>query len=184
MTDYKHVALDFETSGLRPEDGHVPMTLGFAWRNENGDLESHMFKIQLPGPFQVEALTVNNLSYQSLRDGSAADYDFAICKFLQSRFGDIFKMKGQLVPVGWNVGSFDMRFMHKYFPEAAKFFSHRPLELNTMAFCIEEMFNFQFKKDAKQRAMQFLGENNWHNAEFDAKASLLVFEYGLELLHS
>lgn len=182
----QYVGLDFETSGLRPEEGHVPLSLGFAWESEPL-IAVRYWTFESAGEWDVEAMMVNKLHapVQHSLTISAGEADWELCEWLiEFTEGEL----GTLVPVGWNVGSFDMRFMHKYFPNATKFFSHRPFELNTQVECCAMTLltdtGRTLKEKIKNEIEEEAGDVKWHNAGFDAWASLRAKQLMDELLKS
>lgn len=87
-----------------------------------------------------------------------------------------------LVPVGWNVGSFDMPFVRNTLPLSAALFSRRYVDLNSVCFTYGSLVKgvpfgdwHGFKNDCKQfaeEALQIDGEPaQWHDAGYDAQAA-------------
>lgn len=192
-----YIGLDFETTGLDPLK-HVPLTLGLAWESASG-IVSHEFTFKFPssGRWDVEAMHVNKINpemYSVVRPEYIAEdidrMDWEICSFLMEREWSPFDKS--LIPVGWNVGGFDMRFMQTFFPQASKFFSHRYMELNSLAYAADFFSpyksNVPIKEACKgwaETAGQHDGhEVNWHNAEWDAIASVYSFKFMRERLEN
>lgn len=197
-----YIGLDFETTGLDPLR-HLPLTLGLAWeavdvaggrvRMRGCEFE---FQFNATRRWDVEAMLVNELAPTvrtfDISNGAniippeqADSYDLEICQFFMEQGWSPFDKK--LVPVGWNVGGFDMRFMQTFFPQASKFFSHRYLELNSMLYVIEAMQFSVDKENLKAYAVEQAKADgipvNWHNAEWDAIASLYAKCKMDEIIH-
>lgn len=192
MTDTIDIGLDFETSGLSIRAGHVPLTLGLAWKHEpigqETEIKTAEFSFHIPGTWDIEAMRVNKLTPPiypySTEDviGVATSHDGILCEFLVRQFGEPEK---QLRPVGWNVGVFDMAFFNFFFPQAAKWFTHRPLELNSLVYACG-IATGKPDLDWKGWIKDQLNANyqaEWHKAEWDAKASLLAKDYLDDVLH-
>lgn len=93
------------------------------------------------------------------------------------------------VPVGWNVGNFDMPFVRKFLPESASLISRRSLDLNSLCYSFEdaqvtymgERRSFsKWKQLAHDAASEVLGDDGWHDALFDAQAALEAYNFLLE----
>lgn len=93
-----------------------------------------------------------------------------------------------LVPVGWNVGSFDMPFFRRTFPEAAKLFSRRSVDLNSVCFTFGSLLFGDpaartwdaWKEQAKHfadRALYGVIPGGRHDAYYDAAAAVVEWMY-------
>lgn len=90
------------------------------------------------------------------------------------------------VPIGWNVGGFDMPFVRAFLPESSALISRRSLDLNALCYSFEdahvtyrgERCSFHgWKQRAHEYAGKVLGESNWHDALFDAQAALEAYKF-------
>lgn len=90
------------------------------------------------------------------------------------------------VPVGLNVGGFDMPFVRKFLPESSTLISRRSLDINALCFAFEdarvtyhgERLSFsKWKEVAKDNAEELLGSSNWHDALYDARAALEAYNF-------
>lgn len=98
----------------------------------------------------------------------------------------------EAIAVGWNVGSFDFaQFIIPTLPKFSSLFAHRYVDLNSICFALTEAkdllpptmlkgpeWKFEKWKDrAKEVSAHMLGTENWHDAGYDAAASLLQFQW-------
>lgn len=91
-----------------------------------------------------------------------------------------------LVPVGFNVGSFDLPFFRKAFPSLMQRFSHRVVDLNSLLLFLAVAGNggvgtFEdLKKLFKERASKVIKEINpdlqAHQAGYDSLEALLILD--------
>lgn len=111
--------------------------------------------------------------------------------WLQERLNDAW-VRGEnngirpFVPVGWNVGNFDMPFVRAFLPMSSRLISRRSLDLNSLCYAFEdsrvtyqgERLSFsRWKEKAMDYAGGVLGDSNWHDALFDAQAALKAYEF-------
>lgn len=108
------------------------------------------------------------------------DVDAELYEFLLTVGG----AKGQriLIPVGWNVGSFDMPFVRDCLPRSASLISRRYVDLNSVCFTLGGSKSWQvFKKASKEHASLCLSQDGyepaWHDALYDAQAAMLSWAY-------
>lgn len=135
------------------------------------------------------AASVHNIPIEDVTDNFAppADVDERAFKFLSERLeGDD---KYQFIPVGWNVGSFDMPFVRFTLPKTASLISRRTCDLNALVFAMDGQFIVHgskpgwtaLKKQSKEYSLRKMTEagatETWHNAGFDATTALLQLEY-------
>jgi len=117
--------------------------------------------------------------------------DQRLYRWLQLRLEDA-RARGEstglrpFVPVGWNVGNFDMPFVRRFLPEASSLISRRSLDLNSLCYAFEdsrvtyqgERLSFsKWKNKAHDYAGEALGDSNWHDALFDAQAALEAYNF-------
>jgi len=128
--------------------------------------------------FTEEALKVNKFTPERITAGPKPwIVDADLVGWLLDNHG----IENKCIAVGWNVGSFDMPFVRKYLPESAKMFSYRSLDLNSVCFTLADVTGFSWstiKHHAKIFAENTIpGTPDWHNAGYDALASLRAWEY-------
>jgi DNA polymerase III epsilon subunit-like protein len=92
--------------------------------------------------------------------------------------------EGFNVPVGFNVGQFDMQFVRRELPESYKRFGYRCVDLNSVLFTLSECGMGQFdelKTKAKGYAEGTLRDMGFptekHDALWDAREALLCWKY-------
>jgi hypothetical protein len=99
--------------------------------------------------------------------------------FLESQGVNV-KRRNKNVPVGWNVGAFDMPYVRETLPKTYSLLSRRTVDLNVLCFLLDGKDNLNFdswKKRSKQYAIEKIGYDNAHDAVWDAQMSLYCFEY-------
>lgn len=138
----------------------------------------------LPGDYgwTQQALDVNGFDFERISSGpSASEVDVELFSWLTER--GVGAKEG--IPVGWNVMSFDMQqFVIPTLPLTASLFSYRGVDLNSLVFALQqsrmvprnlEGNESKWKAAAKAASAQILGNENWHDAGYDAAASLVQF---------
>ena len=182
------VALDFETTGLDLAAGNVPTEVGAAFRDDSGNVQWFEEPIlHAPGTFtwHPEAFKVNHYTLEQISDEAVAKpadiVDARLATWLDAA-GDY-----RLVPLGWNVGSFDWPFAKKWLPITASLFkdrygnpAHQFADLNSMIFLLDT-YGTPPTKSGLQRLAEAQAEKDdmevrWHSGGFDSYASLLAFE--------
>lgn len=194
MTEYQDlpiafVSLDFETTGLELAAGNVAIEVGLSVRPaERGSIHTFESRIFHPaGSFtwHPKAFEVNGFTLEQISDPNVAQLpelvDGQACAFLEDLSGF------RLIPLGWNVGSFDWPFALATLPHMAAMFTdqyghpgHQFADLNSMLFMLHAT-GYQRTKSAISRAVAKQAEANgvevnWHSAGFDSYAALLTFE--------
>lgn len=187
------IGIDFETTGTN-HNKHVPLSLGLAWvqngRYRTEHITFNLFSYDLHD-WTPEAMIVNGMYLgrhtHSIDAGAymnvvkEADYN------LFNLLTEITTWTGELVPTGWNVYGFDMRFLLHYFPKsAAMFYYSSRAELNTMCTMMDRIQDKESgttKNIIKKEANQIIEEEypktsnlGAHNAEYDALLSLICYE--------
>ena len=191
------VAFDLETSGLDLAAGNVPIEVGAAFRDDSGNVQWFETRIlHEAGSFtwHPEAFKVNHFSLEEISDPRVAnpaeivDSDLAV--WLDAA-GDY-----RLVPLGWNVGSFDWPFAKKWLPITASLFkdrygnpAHQFADLNSMMFLIDASRDDGPSKSSIHHHVEWQAkiddiEVRWHSGGFDSYASLIAFEHLTEAVTS
>lgn len=136
-----------------------------------------------------QAFEVNRFTHERILNApyAADEVDDQLAEWLE----DLGAEPRQVIPIGWNVGSFDMPFVRRTFPSAGRFFPHRSLDLNSVCFTMSGLMDTGgtpaewdgIKRMANRYAEEMLGgEAEWHDALYDAKASVLAWRYLRNLL--
>lgn len=171
----KFVGIDIETTGLDPNQNHRLIQIGIAF----GVLDSFGYDVKPEGAMALcpAAMEINHFTPERIEGAEGQSQVDAI---IHNKLLERGCSKGELTPVGWNVGAFDMKFISKELPKTAEFFSHRVLDLTPI--CIYKSFLSGYDTAEAWRAMKetehkriesLLGEAKWHDAEYDATAALL-----------
>lgn len=169
-----YVGLDGEMSSADLESGGALIMIGLSVQTDQG---FETFESLLnPGEcvWQDAAKAVNTLTPEQIAAApSAAEVDAAAAAWLVERGGK--PKRRRLVPVGYNVGAFDMPFVRKYLPATAGMFTRRALDLNALVY-LESMrrgITFEQAKDLlNSQALPASG--NPHEAGYDAEQGLRV----------
>lgn len=180
----RYIGLDFEASGTNPWGKHMPIEIGLACVVD-GRLESVNMRI---GKWQwgaqgvewdEDAYKVHQISKEDLEGCPPVGHvDILAAAWLLER-GLSNRMWN--VTVGWNVAGYDRQFVTRHMPALNSILSYRTADLNALIFAVaenESAYN-NIKKAAKAAAVEGMpeGDVNWHNAEFDAVASLKAFDW-------
>ena len=180
----KYVYLDLETTGLDPERNGV-IQVGLVL-----DLSTYFESEVYPfgAEFDYEASQVNGVfSREFLKSGGVdltnhpINIDFQMREWLE-QFGE----KGEFCAVGWNVGSFDMQFVKKNFPNTYKMFGYRNLDLTALRIFATEEYGLD--RDIMQlwAERMLIEKKEWqpdrHDALYDAMVSMFEHEYLTEFI--
>ena len=184
------IGLDGEMSDSELDKGAVLIQIGVCddYGNTFESLIGHE-----PGWYKSEqASAVHRIpDYDVLNAYPAIDVDIRLRRWLEGRLDDA-RARGEhtgirpFVPVGWNVGGFDMPFVRKFLPVSCELISRRSLDLNALCFAFEdarvtyhgERLSFsKWKELAHYYAGLVLPGENWHDALFDAQAALEAYNF-------
>lgn len=184
------IGLDGEMSDSEIDKGAVLIQIGVCddYGNTFESLIGHE-----PGWYKsAQASEVHKISDEDILSAPRADVvDRRLCRWLETRLEEARVRREHtgirpFVPVGWNVGGFDMPFVRATLPESCKLISRRSLDINALCFAFEdarvtlhgERLSFsKWKERAHDYAGDVLGDGNWHNALFDAQASLEAYNF-------
>ncbi len=189
MNDATFVGLDGEmtgTAGPKAWETFQLVQAGFAVRDGDNlsifasDIGYSKFH------FQKQSLKVNGFTKERIRSGPWKEA-------VDANALNWFKRKGlidrKLVAIGWNVAGFDMPFFREYLPRTTELFSYRTCDPNAIIFAYSQANGVSYgtvKKEAKnhgKREMKIHGhEANWHDAGYDAGASLYSFDFLCDLI--
>ncbi|KKL89330.1 hypothetical protein LCGC14_1915790 [marine sediment metagenome] len=184
MRDFDIISLDLETSGTDEEETTI-LSIGCV---RLSDLQPFYADIRHKSLTVVpEAMRVNGIDITKV-DGPTrqplSKVDEAVRAWLRS---DEFYQEGKtytLVPMGMNVGTFDMEFVREHLPKSAALFGYRSMDLNSMIFAEAVRTNVPFKH--VKRAAKMIGTSyahahvpnlGPHHALWDAYSNIGVFHY-------
>lgn len=184
------IGLDGEMSDSDLDKGAVLIQIGIC--DEYGNTFESLIGHEA-GWYQTEqASAVHRIPDEDIIDSDCADQvDRRLCRWLQDRLEDA-RARGEhtglrpFVPIGWNVGGFDMPFVRAFLPESSGLISRRSLDLNALCYSFEdarvtyqgERCSFsKWKSLSNDYAGRSLGEDGWHDALFDAKAALEAYVF-------
>lgn len=177
------IGLDIETSNSDINYGEI-LQLGVAYKinEEYHTNEYNLFfdkSIWHDKNWSKESENVHKITKKSLTKNKET-YDSVqskIINLLNNTFGE----ESIIVPVGFNVGSFDLQFIKSKMPILYSRLSYRVIDLNSL-FLYKSLSNYDYnefienKKNAKLDIIESLSEKNEHNASYDAKLALLILE--------
>lgn len=182
----RFIGLDGEMTSSDLSAGGTLIQLGLSMRDEDGVLWGKSVGIN---PFLDKddseihwtrvAESVHGFTKEDLKIyGSAEEADQILVDWLIAR-GRTTRKRGENIPVGFNVGVFDMPFVKAALPKTYEFFSRRTVDLNPLLFAldgVETDFN-GWKDRAKQYAIKQMGFENQHDAGWDSAMHLHCFEF-------
>lgn len=173
----KYIGLDFEASGTDPWGGNVPIQIGIATPTQDiqyliGGWDWNKWV------WSIAAEEIHGYSQGDLAQELPVwkvDVLCAAAMIPESR------SRMFTVMVGWNVAGYDRQFITRWMPNLNKLFSYRTVDLNALVFSLagdSEKAYIGIKSAAKDYAVEAIeGDHNWHDALYDAKASLAAFKY-------
>jgi len=184
------IGLDGEMSDSEIDKGAVLIQIGICddYGNTFESLIGHE-----PGWYKTEqASAVHRIPDEDIIAADRANQvDLRLYRWLEDRLSEA-RARGDhsvlrpFVPVGWNVGGFDMPFVRAALPESCTLISRRSLDLNALCFAFEdarvtyqgERLSFhQWKNLSHEAASKALEVDNWHDALFDAQAALESYNF-------
>jgi oligoribonuclease (3'-5' exoribonuclease) len=172
----KELFLDLETSGVDP-DKHSILSIGIVVSlNGLDDYQSFYREIKYDElVIMPRSISINKFNF--------TDQTGRIPLFEADEEAEIFVRKyfhdSIVMPVGLNVGEFDMQFIRKQMPKLAERLSHRTVNLNGLIYILAEKHSRHFdelKKELSDKAhetVQKLGLGvDPHNALYDSVFNL------------
>jgi DNA polymerase III epsilon subunit-like protein len=174
--------LDIETTGLEPAQGHRLIQIGiYTLDTITGVSHTYSSDVQPVGKirYDPEALKVNKFTKRRVEN---APQQYSVDTILwQDMLRDGYQ-HDSLIPVGWNVISFDLMFIARELPLLKNMFrygnpehSNEAIDLNGLALYYSFKLGMdykQLKREIKDRAAGLLGEQNEHDALYDAHAAI------------
>ena len=129
--------------------------------------------------FEVHGITLESLQSAPLPDEVDSQvYDWLIA------IGVDTNSRGKTIPVGFNVGAFDMPFVKDSLPKTYSLFSRRTVDLNALCFALDykeengmPVKAETWKKKAKEYAIKKIGTENQHDAGWDSLMHIYCFEF-------
>ena len=177
------IGLDIETSSNDTYLGEI-IQIGVAFKNNNEfqTIEYNLF-FDLTNwddkNWSINAEEVHKITKESLALNKYT-YDSTekeIILLLDKTFGE----NSIIIPVGFNVGSFDLQFIKNKMPNLYNRLSYRSIDLNSL-FLFNNLKNYDYnefismKKNTKLDIIEDIKESKEHNASFDAKLAILILE--------
>lgn len=177
------IGLDIETSSSDLNYGEI-LQLGVAYKinEEYYTTEYNLFfdkSIWHDKNWSKESENVHKITKKSLTKNKDT-YDSVQSKII-NLLNNIFGERSIIIPVGFNVGSFDLQFIKSKMPILYSRLSYRVIDLNSL-FLFKSLNSFDFnefieiKNNAKLDIAKNLSEKKEHNASYDAKLALLILE--------
>jgi oligoribonuclease (3'-5' exoribonuclease) len=177
------IGLDIETSTNNTLSG-VIIQIGVAFY-KNNEIYSEQWSVKYPISYwnndnwSLESSQVHNISKQYLDQSSnnIEELDAILYNYLKS-----LNSEAIFIPVGFNVGSYDLMFIKKEMPKLHSILSHRTIELNTLFLIQSKKGDYinrnwsEKKKHTINKIIAKLGENKLHSAGFDALLALHILE--------
>ena len=178
---YLFLGLDGEMSSSELSEGGKLIQIGVA--TEDGLMRSYTMN---PGPCQwsEQAFAVHGITREKLSTSLSPEIvDVKLYEFLVELGADT-KRRGKTIPVGFNVGAFDMPFVKDSLPKSYSLFSRRTVDLNALCFALDykeengmPVKAETWKKRAKAYAIEQIGAENQHDAGWDSLMHIYCFEY-------
>jgi len=139
-----------------------------------------------PGECQwsEQAFAVHGITREKLSTSLSPEIvDVKLYEFLVELGADT-KRRGKTIPVGFNVGAFDMPFVKDSLPKSYSLFSRKTVDLNALCFALDysvdngHVVNAEtWKKRAKAYAVEKIGMENQHDAGWDSLMHIYCFEF-------
>jgi len=184
------IGLDGEMSDSDMDNGAVLIQIGVC--DEYGNTFESLIGHEAGWYKTEQASAVHQISDEDVLAAPRCDQvDRRLSRWLFDRLDDA-RARGEhtglrpFIPVGWNVGNFDMPFVRKFLPESSSLISRRSLDLNSLCYSFEdarvtymgERLSFsKWKGLAHDAASAVLGDDGWHDALFDAQAALESYSF-------
>jgi len=185
MRDYDIIAIDGEMSGSDVTQ-HALLSIGCVRVSDMNNFFyeeiKHTNLVVAPEALRVNKLEISQVDREGLK--SAEEVDIELVNWLQGSPFYKEKCKYTVIPMGFNVGCFDMPFVRKFLPKSASIFGNRSLDLNALLFADGLKHGSRFKnlKHAaklvgKAFASHYVPNLLPHHALYDAYVAIGVLEY-------
>lgn len=197
MSDVIYLGLDGEMSGADIELGCKLIQIGFAMFNgKSMSLVSFGSGINPCNvgldemAWQEEAAGVHQLTKEQIAEFPDMYTVDKHCYTWLVAYGADEKSRRKTIPVGFNVGAFDMPFVRATLPKTASLISRQTLDLNALCFGLSIATPYEGSlmtmNGWKRKAKEFADEkitastnSDWraHNAEYDAVHALYCLQF-------
>lgn len=127
------------------------------------------------------AFNVNGFDHERINNGRAArEVDQELSHWIEFTAEQFGVLPREFIPVGFNVGSFDMQFVKKTLPAFSALLSYHTMDLNAvLMYMFPDWFKEQ-KAAAKKQAIEALTalnmSGNEHDALYDAAMAFHIYE--------
>lgn len=179
MKTTKLAGFDLETSGTDPAV-HGILQVALVMK-DNGNYFMRRVKLPEDVTFTYEAQRVNGIDTATAYNGGddIRKVDEELLDFIEKNVPG-----GLISPVGFNVAGFDMQFVKRWLPRSYERFSYHTVDLNAPIVVLAKALDLnenELKTRAKGYAEGALMREGfaptWHDALYDARASLRTMEY-------
>lgn len=184
MRDFDIISLDLETSGTDESETTI-LSIGCVRLSDNQSFYADVRHKSLT--VTPEAMRVNKIDIMIVDETGRKALSKVDLEFREWLRSDKFYEEGKtytLIPMGMNVGTFDMKFVRKYLPKSAALFGYRSMDLNAMIFAEAVRRNVPFmhvKRAAKVLGTSYAHDHvpdlGPHHALWDAYSNIGVFHY-------
>lgn len=134
-----------------------------------------------PMEWDLKAAEVHQISQETLKGSGyhRQEVDEALYEWLISKGADP-KHRAKTIPVGFNIGGFDMPFVRQTLPKTYSLLSRRVADLNGMLWLLNGKNNRDFES-WKELALEYakINMNSYkpHDAGWDSARHLLCYSY-------
>jgi len=176
----QNLFLDIETSGINPER-HSIISIGMVVSLRGlDDYQSFYREIKhdeitiMPSSIEINHFDfTRNIDRVNLKQAQKEGVEFI------NRY---YHAKDEIMPIGMNIGSFDMKFIQKQMPELAKRLGRRSVDLNSLIYLLSQKHSREFaqtkkslSEEAEKRTRNLGLGIEKHNALFDAVFNLNLY---------
>ena len=183
MNSFDIISIDTETGGTEAGK-HSLLSIGCVRLSDMSSFYAQIRQSDLL--IHPEAMRVNDLDVKGMDDKSLdtmATVDIKLRDWL--RTSPAYNGRAHsIVPMGLNVGSFDMQFVKANLPKSAGILSYRSIDINTLVMADALMRNVSYntvKRAAKEVGRSYALDKTqglgFHHALFDAWSNVGMFHY-------
>jgi len=179
--------VDIETTGLDLNANHRLIQIGICVKDtETGQVNCYTKDVKPIGDMQIQAraLEINKFDLQRIGSAHAGP-------LVDGGLATELKWDGytphSLIPVGWNIGLFDLPFIRHELPAVARLFkfnssesSPRLIDLTALGLLYEYKTGTPYaevKTRIKEHCIKTLGRDQEHDALYDAQAALVALDW-------
>lgn len=177
------IGLDGEMSGIEPTQGARLIQAGVSYTLESAYITKEFTLNPGEHTWSLEAELVHKISPEVINKGpSSTEVDSILSLELNNLLSA--HQAELLIPIGFNVGSFDLPFFKMSLPKTASLLSHRVVDLNSLIFFVSENIpvkDFEtlknnLKTEAKEKIDVLYPNSGAHSAGYDSLEALLIFD--------